>query len=85
MPRAHDDPSHDEGPSADDIERFSDATVTCPGCGTTLHDDVDLCYKCGRALGAEDEIRMPSKGTMIVALIVILGITGALGYFMHWF
>jgi hypothetical protein len=49
----YDDPDIDpDGPSAADIERFSDVTVKCTGCGTELLDDVQECWKCGRAVGA---------------------------------
>lgn len=47
------DPDTDpDGPSAADIARFSHVTVNCKGCGTELLDDVQECWKCGRAVGA---------------------------------
>ncbi len=45
-------PRDDEGPSQADLERFSGVTRPCPECGAELHDDVELCWKCGHALQA---------------------------------
>ena len=39
------------------ITKFNDATRDCPKCGATLHDDVDLCWKCGHALMARHQRR----------------------------
>ncbi|GJQ29002.1 MAG: hypothetical protein HBSAPP03_08860 [Phycisphaerae bacterium] len=50
MPRRNDE--LDESPQESDVEAFGDATVTCPHCRATLYDDVELCWKCGHALGA---------------------------------
>lgn len=77
-------PELDEGPSPEDVERFSDATVECPRCGARLHDDVDLCYKCGHALGAESGSTMPGRGALIAIVLVVLVLTGATGYWMRW-
>lgn len=43
----------DEGPSPEDVARFSDATVRCSNCGTEMLDDVALCWKCGHAVGVD--------------------------------
>jgi len=75
----------DEGPSDEDVERFGDATVACPSCGTELYDDVALCYKCGRALNADDDTKVPGKGALLIVILVILAITGAAAYLGHWF
>lgn len=39
----------DEGPSEEDIARFDDVTQTCPECKAVLHDDTEICWKCGHA------------------------------------
>ena len=37
----------DEGPSPEDIERFSDSeTGYCPHCGSDIWDDVSRCPSC---------------------------------------
>ncbi|MFN0010396.1 MAG: hypothetical protein ACKVS8_02000 [Phycisphaerales bacterium] len=51
------DAEFDEGPSADDIERFGDVTRTCPECHKEVFDDAEVCYHCGHAFS-----RAPSKG-----------------------
>jgi hypothetical protein len=55
VPRRDDDENDaiDEGPSDDDLERFSSATRTCPACRTELYDDAELCWKCGHALSSQ--------------------------------
>lgn len=44
---------YDELPSPEDIERFSSVTVKCGGCGALLHDDVAVCWQCGKAVGMD--------------------------------
>jgi hypothetical protein len=43
----------DEFPSPEDIERFSGVTVACQSCGALLHDDVAVCWQCGKAVGMD--------------------------------
>lgn len=62
-------PEPDEGPSDADLERFGDVTVKCRHCGATLHDDVQVCWKCGMALGAAGESR--GSGWWVVAVVVL--------------
>lgn len=40
----------DEGPSAEDIERFSDETGYCPSCGAEVWDGAPACPSCGEML-----------------------------------
>jgi len=40
----------DEGPSEEDLAAFSGVTRACPECKTELHDDTEICWKCGHAL-----------------------------------
>ena len=63
----------DEGPSESDLERFSDVTQKCPECGAELHDDVEMCWKCGHALTSRPA-RTPASlvVVLIVALVVVL-------------
>jgi uncharacterized protein (DUF983 family) len=62
-----------DGPSREDVERFSDVTVKCPECGTQLFDDVEMCWKCGRALRANtpDETKVPVWVIATVVLIIL--------------
>jgi len=68
----------DDGPSDADIERFSDVTQTCPSCGTTLYDDVEVCWNCGHALGAERKIEIPLWMWITAAGLLSLAIIGML-------
>lgn len=66
------DPEMDpDGPSEADLERFSDVTVKCQGCGTELLDDVDECWKCGRKVGAKGS---HESGRPTWAVLTVLGI-----------
>ncbi len=60
----------DEGPSAADLERFSDVTRTCPKCGAEMYDDVEICWKCGHSLMAREAGTAPKW--VIVAAVVVL-------------
>jgi uncharacterized OB-fold protein len=71
----HDD-DIDEGPSQDDLERFSGVTTSCPKCGTELHDDVVICWKCGHALAGE------AKGPPLWTIFVAVGLLAALVLYM---
>ena len=64
----------DEEPSEEDIERFGGATQKCPECGTELYDDVEVCWKCGRALMAGD--RDSQKWVVWVAVVLVMVILG---------
>ncbi len=61
----------DDGPRPEDIEDFGDVTRPCAKCGATLYDDVELCYKCGHAVGAEAQQRPATWMIVIIALIVL--------------
>ncbi len=69
-----------EGPSAEDVERFSDVTVKCPGCGTELMDDVQECWKCGRSLDSRNthETGLPTWVVLTAVVLLLL----VVGYFL---
>ena len=65
-----------DGPSAEDVARFSDVTVKCQGCGTELLDDVQECWKCGLPVGRySHESGLPTwiVITAVVLLVLIAG------------
>jgi hypothetical protein len=66
----------DEGPSEEDLERFGGATQHCPQCRTELHDDVEVCWKCGHAL-MRGEGAGP-KWAIWVGVAVVAAILGGL-------
>jgi uncharacterized protein (DUF983 family) len=73
-PRDDFDDGPDDGPLDEDIERFSGATRPCPKCATELHDDVDLCWKCGHALGADGDEKSVPIWIIVTAGLVLLAI-----------
>jgi hypothetical protein len=75
-PRPDDD---DEGPTAEDIERFGSVTVTCKECGQDLFDDAAVCWNCGRAVLAGDRSGGLKPWVVLVAVLVVIGLLW--GYF----
>src|SRR5690242_3160825 len=73
--RSEEDDGPDDGPQEADLARFGDVTIKCPECGTELFDDVALCWKCGRPVGAGAPGE--SKGPPTWAIVVVLVIVGA--------
>jgi uncharacterized protein (DUF983 family) len=69
-------PPTDDDPRPEDVEALGEATRPCPKCGTTLHDDVDICWKCGHALGGSDGSSRPPWWVIVIALILIAVLVG---------
>lgn len=64
---------HDEGPSAEDIERFSNVTRRCPACGKEVFDDAEICYHCGEAMEAPEHKHPPDwRAVVVIVLVVVL-------------
>jgi len=65
----------DEGPSSEDIDRFSDETGYCPNCGAEIWDLVDTCPKCGDHIpeGAQRHapIEREFRNRWIVLIIIL--------------
>ena len=62
----------DEGPSEDDIERFSNVTRTCPECNKEVFDDAAICYHCGHAFERTTAGSSKSPKWIIITVILIL-------------
>lgn len=78
-------PAHDEdddGPSAADLERFSDVTRRCPSCKSEVYDEAELCWKCGHAFSRADTAT-PPRWVLIVTIALLLGIVYF--YVRGWF
>jgi len=63
-----------EEPSAEDIERFSDVTRTCPECKGEVHDDAEICYHCGHVFGERTAASLPPwvvAGACLTVLAVL--------------
>ncbi len=72
-----DDEGIDEGPSLEDIERFSHGTGHCPDCGRECADDADVCPGCFAYLGGDTRSSPPlrrewSRRTAVVIVIALL-------------
>ncbi len=68
---------YDEGPSEEDIERFSShETGYCPHCGDEIWDDATRCPSCGiwlqRGISHRDPITNDMRKRFIVVIIVIV-------------
>jgi hypothetical protein len=67
----------DEGPSDDDLERFSGETAYCPHCGAEIWDQAEFCPECRQAIGNDLLSRPPVEAWVhrrwyvAVALIVL--------------
>lgn len=61
----------DDGPSDDDLDKFSSVTQTCWRCGTELYDDATVCWNCQATVGPGSG---PTRGTPIwaIALAILL-------------
>lgn len=75
----------DEGPSSEDIARFSDETGHCPFCGAEIWDQADVCPQCRNYIGGDTLSRHPvqhwwrQKWWAVVVVLVLLGLLGYLG------
>lgn len=58
-----------EGPSDEDIERFSNPTRACPECNTEVYDDTELCWNCGHAFRAQPG-KLPTWVLVTAGLVI---------------
>ena len=66
-----DDDSLNEDPLASDQDADDDGEmVPCPFCGRSIHEDADVCPRCGNYVGATDA---PRRVPLFVWVGVILG------------
>ncbi len=73
----------DEGPSAEDLERFSDDTAHCPFCGAEIWDEADICPKCRNYIGGDTLSKHPIQRTFEkkwITLVIIALILGMLAF-----
>ncbi len=74
----------DEGPSPEDIERFSHGSGYCPHCGEDIFDGVDRCPHCDRWLMSGPQLRSPVEHEFrrrMITIIVIITLIAFLGLF----
>lgn len=71
VPRADE---RDDGPSADDLEKFGGVTRSCPSCGKDVYDDAVSCYHCGADMETPRHAQMPKVWIVVVVLLLIGGL-----------
>lgn len=62
----------DDGPSADDLDRFGDEFATCPACGAAIYDQAALCHVCGHAVHDEPKPKAWIVWTTLLLIVVIV-------------
>ncbi len=68
----------DDGPSAEDIARFSrPADTRCQECGHRVHEDVDICPRCSAFILSDDSVdgnrtARPLRTIFLLALVLIV-------------
>ena len=67
---------YDEGPSSEDLERFSEQTAYCPSCGSEIWDEVDQCPQCGDYVTGGPDHRSPAmrewRQRWVLPVVIIL-------------
>lgn len=69
----------DEGPSPEDLRRFSRETGYCPECGAEIWDQAEVCPGCGGYVGGETTSRPPlerwwrRRWLILIVTAVLLG------------
>lgn len=75
---------HDEGPSAADIERFSNVTRRCPACNKEVFDDAEICYHCGEAMNARERDKHADWRAVVVIVLVMVLLMGVVFGWKLW-
>jgi len=80
----------DDGPSPDDLRRFSDDTAYCPDCGEEIYDEAPACPECGawiegrtlsRPMVAHESRRQFRTLVIVLTLLGFLAGIGVLNVF----
>ena len=76
----------DEGPSAEDIARFSDDTAHCPNCGAEIWDAAEVCPRCHGYVSGNTVSRHPierwwrQKWIVLLVIAILIGMGGYVGF-----
>lgn len=76
------DDADGEGPSPEDVERFSGEDASCPDCGAAIWDDAAVCPRCGAVIDGDAARRRPSDSwwrTRWFAVLVIVLVLAMIG------
>lgn len=60
----------DDGPSAEDLDRFGDEFITCPNCSKAIYDQSEICPYCGNAVIGGDS--GPGLWVIVVAAVLVI-------------
>ncbi|MDP6602155.1 MAG: zinc ribbon domain-containing protein [Phycisphaerales bacterium] len=64
---------HDDGPSPEDIERFSgDETAFCPHCGAEIWDEAPQCSACDAWLHEGPSRHHPVEASLQKRVMIVL-------------
>jgi hypothetical protein len=77
MPRASDDDEEelDEGPSDEDVRRFSRSrTRPCQECGAPVHDEADICPRCHAFQWESERVRGGALARRTIRFAVVLAV-----------
>ena len=72
------DPLESDQDSADDLD--AEESVPCPFCKKPIHEDADVCPRCGNFVGAADA---PRRIPPIVWIGAALALLGTLAWFLR--
>ncbi len=71
----------DEGPSAEDLDRFGGDLGHCPQCGAEVWDDAPACPACGVWIEGGTSARPPQVASLRRRVFLVVALT-ALGAFL---
>jgi hypothetical protein len=74
----------DEGPSPEDVRRFSDDTGYCPECGAEVWDAAPSCSECGAMLPDGPLGRKPVEHEFQRKWIVLVAILLVIAFFVFY-
>jgi hypothetical protein len=60
----------DDGPSAEDLDRFGDEFISCPNCGRAIYDQAEVCPYCGQAV--VDPAFRPALWVVLVGALLVI-------------
>lgn len=66
---------HDDGPSDEDLDRFSGDSAHCPHCGALVYDDAWSCPSCGEVIEGRTSHLHPDVRSTRQRLWLVLAIT----------
>ena len=72
----------DEGPSPEDLRRFSGETGYCPECGAEVWDGAGVCPSCGAVVAGDIASRHPVEGLLRRRWLTLVAVIVGLAFLM---